>query len=337
MKRFSRALALFSATALAVLVPAVSTTSGASAAGETPTGYVVTADDGGGCELQQIDLDTGALTDLPAVASPEACATDIAVAPSGTVYGITDDFVLDIGSQDFAPSAINGPSLVTYAADGTPSTMPIDTGGDAFIANGGIAVAADGTVYAQIASQIPGCDTGTTPPTSLGPLYEGDSVCLFTVNPTTGAATLIGTTGLFETEFYALTACASGLRSTYFGDESLVWVTESSTTGAVTDAADADFFPTGYDCQSTGSTLYATTAAQTDNLKSTAAVDASVGTVDFSTGSFTETALLSDPTADVLALGVVPASAPTPPTTPTTEPGPAVAATEVEVAPTFTG
>jgi hypothetical protein len=329
MKRFSKAAAAFGAFAAAVIVPAVPTISTVSAA-EAPMGYVVTEAEVG-CELQQVDLTTGALTDLPAPGSEDACAVDLAVAPSGVVYGIS---LLDAEG--------GGPQLVTYAADGTPTITPITVTGDAqpWMAQGGIAVSAGGTVYVQLVARIPGCDTGTTPDTLLSePLYEGDSVCLFTLDPSSGAATLVGTTGLFETYFWSLTSCASTLRTLYVDDrsESIIWATESAATGAVTPGAEAVDPVAGYDCASTSDTLYAVTnpglgiGLPGSVSAPTAEGIPGVGTVDPATGVYTENAELSDPEAFVLALAVTPA-APAPTTTTTTGD---VAA--VEVTPAFTG
>ena len=39
---------------------------------------------------------------------------------------------------------------------------------------------------------------------SIEPQYAGDSVCLYTLDPGTGVATLVGTTGLFQTPFFGL-------------------------------------------------------------------------------------------------------------------------------------
>ena len=222
-------------------------------------GYVVTQGDGG-CELQQIDLTTGVLTDLPAAASDAACAVDLAVAPNGVVHGI-------------AGGEIDDPQLVTYAADGTPTLTPITVAGadNVWMATGGIAVSAAGTVYVHLVVSMPGCDTGTTPVTSAGtPLYEGDSVCLFTVDAGTGAATLIGTTDLFETVFLQLTSCASTLRTIFAteGFAGLQWATESAATGAATPGPAVDQPLAGYDCASTGDTLYAVTGTAMINLGS---------------------------------------------------------------------
>ncbi len=208
-------------------------------------GYVVTRADGG-CELQQIDLDHRRPHRPGGRGQPRGLRHRHRRRPVGTVYGITDDYVLDIGSQDFAPSAINGPSLVTYAADGTPSMMPIDTGRQRLHRQRRHRRRRRRHGLRPHRGQHPGLRHRHHPSTSLGPLYEGDSVCLFTVDPATGAATVVGhDRPVRDRVLPRSTACASGLRSTYFGDESLVWATESSTTGAVTDAADADFFPTG--------------------------------------------------------------------------------------------
>jgi hypothetical protein len=327
MRNFIKAAAALGAFTIAVIVPAVPTISAVGAA-ETPKGYVVTEAETG-CDLQQVDLTTGVLTDLPAASDSAACAVDLAVSPTGVVHGITQNE--------------GGPFLVTYAADGSATQTPITVAGDdgTGLAQGGIAISASGTIYVHLVASIEGCDTGTpgtvvgTP--GAGPLYQGDSVCLFTLDAGSGAATLIGTTGLFETYFFDLTSCTSGLRTLFADNElqAITWATESSATGAVTPGPDADAPLGGYDCASTGDTLYAVTnpAAGLGSPNATpaaASMTPGVGTIDTATGAYTETAPLSDPTALVMALGV----APTAVTPPTTSGGVADATV---VAPTFTG
>ena len=325
-----RAATIVAVAGLAVVGWAVPTTTVAGAA-SSATGYTVIQGDGV-CDLATVDLTTGQLTDLPAASSAEACAVDLAVTPSGKVWGIWGNF---FRSGSITPQAPVSAVLVSYAADGTATTVPItDPLSDGYIglADGGIAVAPNGTVYVHLVNDNPGCDTGTTPDTTIAPLYAGDSVCLFTVNPATGVATIVGTTGLFETVFSQLAWCG-GLISTADTSQNGSWVTESTSTGAVTVGPDIQEFPAGYDCDSTtGSPLYALVGDQIllDGASAPAATGAAVATVDPATGVTTPVAPLSDQAADVMALAVVPTAAPTP----TTQPAAVAADT---VVPAFTG
>jgi hypothetical protein len=333
MSRWTKGAA---ALATAALAAAVFSASPASSAEEAPAAYTVVLGDSG-CELAMVDLTTGALSDLPAGASPLACATDLAVSTDGTVYGLLPG----PGSEvDAGPLAVDAARLVTFAADGTPSATPIEVadGTEAFLALGGLAITSGGTVYAQMVTDSPGCDAeAVSPPsTGLAPTYAGDSVCLFTVDPAAGTATLVGTTGLFETVFAGLTSCSSGLRSVADTSENGTLVSESATTGLVTPLAPLDTTVSGYDCQSTGDTLYAVVSQGGFGVIGPAAVEASVGTLDQGTGAYTAVAPLSDQGAQLVSLAVVPASAPTP----TTEP-PAVEPDDTgrgdQVVPSFTG
>lgn len=325
MNIIRRAAAVAAVTGLAVVGWAVPASSVDATGG--PVGYTVVVGDGG-CDLATVDLTTGQLTDLPAASSAEACAVDLAVSPSGTVWGIWGGFNRGTG---IGPQASEPGVLVRYAADGSATTVAItdaDGTGDGFLAEGGIAVAPNGTVYVHLVTDNPACDTGTTPDTTIGlPLYAGDSVCLFTVDPATGAATIVGTTGLFQTVFSQLAWCG-GLLSIADTSGSGEWVTESASTGAVTIGASVDQFPAGYDCDSTtGSPLYAIVGEGNvlDGASVPAATSASVATVNPATGATTVVAPLSDPQAEVIALAV----------SATATPPPAVAADTVT--PAFTG
>ncbi len=296
-----------------------------------PKGYTVVLGDGG-CELATIDLTTGTLTDLPAGPSAEACAVDLAVSPSGTVYGITDNQILSsgnaLGAVPAAPA--DAADIVTFAADGTPSAVPI-TEPDATtigVASGGIAISPAGVVYVQLVTDNPTCLTGTPPDTTpttspAPPAFYADSVCLYTVNPGTGTAAVIGTTGVFETPFFALAWCG-GLNTLAFG-EGISWGTESTTTGAVSLGVAAQAFPVGYDCDSrTGGPLWALSSPNAGLASTPAVSEVNVTQVDPTTGAVTQIVPVSDQSADLLALAVV------------ATPEPDVA-NEVVVAPAFTG
>lgn len=331
MKKIRTAAAMVAVAGLTVVGWAVPASSVDATSG--PMGYTVAFGEGG-CDLATVDLTTGQLTDLPAAPSPDACAVDLAVTPDGTVWGIwTGEGPRGTGLQATSPAM-----LVRYAADGTATTTPITDpdGNDGFLAQGGIAVSPGGTVYIHMVTDNPGCDTGTpddTPDTVIEvPLYAGDSVCLWTVDAGTGTATLVGTTGLFETTFFALAWC-NGLLSLADTTGNGEWVTESTSTGAVTIAAPVDMLPAGYDCNATtGSPLYALVGEGNflDGASTPAAVAASVATVNPATGATTIVAPVSDQAVELIALAVAPTTV-TPPTTP-----PAAVAADT-VTPAFTG
>jgi hypothetical protein len=167
-------------------------------------------------------------------------------------------------------------------------------------------------------------------------------VCLYSLNPTTGVASLVGTTGLFETPLFGLASCGS-LASIALLEEDEegitgVWVSESATTGLATVGPDVETFPIGYDCDSTtGGPLWALTSPEAEGPLSPLATEVSVAQVDPETGATTVVVPVADPTADLMALAVVPDAAPTPPTTPTTPTTAPAAAAAAVVAPTFTG
>ena len=206
MKKFAMAAAAIGALAASLLV-GVAPTSAATA----PIGYVVIEGDGG-CELQQLDLVTGLLTDLPAARQRRRLLRR----PRGHHRrrgprhrpgrgGRGQPHHLRRRRHRVAPPPSPWPAT-------TPSASPTAASPSA----------PRGTIYVQLVAGIPGCDTGSPDDTIIdeaAPLYEGDSVCLFTLDAGTGVATLVGTTGLFETYFFDLTSCASGLITQFVDSE----------------------------------------------------------------------------------------------------------------------
>ena len=90
-----------------------------------------------------------------------------------------------------------------------------------------------------------------------------------------------------------------------------MWATESTSTGEATPTVVSETPLGGYDCPSTSDTLYAVSTAEV--LRGTAQPSAlvpGVGTVNTATGVYSETAALSDPEANVIALGVTPIAPP---------------------------
>lgn len=331
MKKLTKVGVALGALAATLILPSVPATS-AQETPSTPTGYTLVAGDSG-CELAVIDLTTGALTDLAAGPSEDACALDLAASPAGVVYGIT----FEGGIPSSTPQAVDAASLVTYSMNGTPTLTPINvpSADEGSLIYGGIAVSASGTLYVHLVTDEAECDTGTTPDTTpdtvLEPEYAGDSVCLYTLNPSTGVATIVGTTGLFETPFFGLASCGS-LTSISFAQDSeasiAYWTTENASTGEAFPGAVVQSFPVGYDCNSVaGSPLWALTSPESDGPFSPLATQVSVAQVDASTGTITTIVPVSDASADLLGLAVVPTAAPTPPP----------AASPAVVTPAFTG
>jgi len=324
LRRTAAAAAVTSLAVVGWAVPASSVDNPST----TPTGYTTVLSEEG-CELAVIDLATGELTDLPAGPSEEACVDDLAISAAGVVYGIRPSPM----NIDKSLAAVSPAELVTFSMNGTPTVTPIvDEGGDTgFLAEGGIAVSPSGTIYVHLVTDNPACDTGEEPPvdtTLLEPEYAGDSVCLFTVDPTTGVASIIGTTGLYETEFLGLAWC--GGLVTLAGAEGLIWATESASDGSVILGADSDVFPAGFDCDSaTGGPLYGLATPDGGQIE-LGAVEVDVVTIDTATGTATTVASV-DPETDVWALAVVPVAAPTPTTTAPP------AAQAAELTPAFTG
>ena len=185
MRRISRKLAVLVALGLSVGVLAVTTTPATAA----PIAYTTLITDG--CQLATVDLATGAITPLPAGPSGAACVDDLAVAPDGTVYGISD-FIDDNNSA----------TLVTFnPTTGAPVTTVAFTGSftQSFTAHGGIAVDGTGVMYASFTTNEAGCsDFGNTIVMA----------CLYRIDPTTAAATLIGPSGAnLIRDFWLTTNC----------------------------------------------------------------------------------------------------------------------------------
>jgi hypothetical protein len=313
-------LALACAAAAALLLGSIVIGAGPSSAASSTIGYTIIRSDGG-CDLATLDLTTGLLTDLPAATSPEACVNDLAANSEGAVWGIIDgnqNSNAGLGAAAIAPSAI---FLVAFDTDGTPKLSQIgidDIGSGASLEDGGIAFGPAGTyIQAFLGGSNTSCNAGI-------------AVCLLTYDPETGIATPIGGSGLEEQTLITLTDCASG-QYTLIPGRTLELGLSNRTTGEVTPGTSVDAGLAGFDCAPGGSTLYAISSPLVLFGSGTAANDASVGTLDPTTGQFTAVAPVSDPDAFIELLAV-----PGTPVTPTTTAPPAVAA-ETAVAPAFTG
>jgi len=278
---------------------------------EPVTAFTIMDDGQGLCDLYTIDLATGALTDLPAAASEAACAADLAVAANGTVYGIAGTQFFTVGSVNPAYDSLGGAELITFSADGTPSGLSLTVGGRPVsgISGGSIAVDAAGTVYV-IALDEATCDPRLTAP---GSFTTGDTYafsCLYTVNLSTGELTQIGEGFSPNSAVYGLTSCASNMWSLMLGlmplsvDQSpasfgIPWASIDPTTAIATEAGMSTQL-LGFDCVATGNTVYAMSAdgfgLTANAIRPSAPVIPELGTVDPTSGVFTETVTMSTPT-----------------------------------------
>lgn len=286
-------------------------------------GYTIIANDAG-CDLNTIDLATGALTDLPAPSSEAACANDLAVAPDGTVYGIAGFGFFAVGSVGPAADSLGNPQLITFSANGTPSGQTLAVGGTPIDGGTSIAVDAAGTMYV-IAINETTCDAGLNGPKSIDPSDTTAYNCLFTVNIATGELTQVGDGFSPNYPVLGLASCASkmwaqtpGLMAPLNGNEpatiGLPWASIDPTTGVPTEAGiSTELF--GFDCLATGDTIYAMSTVFVGpaplSFEPQGAAPGQVvfvlGTVDPSTGVFTESIISNVPTTmPVLAFAVAP-------------------------------
>lgn len=301
---------------------------------EPVTAFTIMNDGQGLCDLYTIDLATGALTDLPAPSSEGACAQDLAVAANGTVYGIAGTQFFVVGSVSPAYDSLGGAELITFSADGTPSGQTLTVGGAPIsgISGGSIAVDAAGTVYV-IAINETTCSSLLTVPVSFGP-SDGDAFsCLFTVNLSNGELTQVGEGFSPNAAVFGLTSCASTMWSLIPGifpfsvDQSpasigIPWASIDPTTGIATEAGISTQI-LGYDCVATGNKVYAMSTGGFgpvgNGISPSAPAIPDLGTVDPTTGVFTETVTMSTPTGyiypsafAVLPIPVEPEPAPAP-------------------------
>ena len=278
---------------------------------EPVTAFTVMNDGQGLCDLYAIDIATGALTDLPAPSSEAACAQDLAVAANGTVYGIAGTQFFVVGSVSPAYDSLGGAELITFSADGTPSGQTLTVGGAPIsgISGGSIAVDAAGTVYV-IAINETTCSSLLTVPVSFGP-SDGDAFsCLFTVNLSNGELTQVGEGFSPNAAVFGLTSCASTMWSLIPGifpfsvDQSpasigIPWASIDPTTGIPTEAGISTQI-LGYDCVATGNKVYAMSTGGFgpvgNGISPSAPAIPDLGTVDPTTGVFTETVTMSTPT-----------------------------------------
>lgn len=334
---------LLAATVAAVLA-AVPSTGGSAGAATGDTRVVAyglrTPDDRATCELVIVDATTGTVAELPAAPAADACAFDLAVAPNGTVYGVDPAPVNNTTSIAGAATTTEVGSLVTYAADGTATRTPIAVLGQysyfpsAFAFGGGIAVDGNGTLFVIVnglySSDVTTCAPGLAP-VSTEALEPTDgrsdfTSCLFTLDPATGTATLIGPSTVIAGDTAALSIGSDATRTfaiygTYVtGSVStseippVYWATVDRANGAVTNSAVLAPFDTGLiDSLRTRTTVW-TFAIDPDTRKM------HVATLDPTTGAVTLGAVLSDQTVHITSIAVAELAIPTTTTTAAVEP-----------------
>jgi hypothetical protein len=324
--------------------PSSSNANAVTAPAEPITAFTVMDNGQGLCDLYTIDLATGALTDLPAASSEAACALDLAVAANGTVYGIgTTTGFFSPGSVAPAADSLGSPELTTFSADGTPSGLTLTVGGFPISSAGGgsIAIDAAGTVYVIVVNETT-CFPSAVP-LSFEPSDTTMFSCLFTVNLSSGELTQIGDGFSPDQPVFGLTSCASDMWSLMPGliddfgvgqspaSVGVPWASSDPTTAIPTEAGMSTQL-LGFDCVATSNTVYAMSTGfglTTNDITPSAPAGADLGTVDPTTGVFTETAATSNPSGYIFpwAFAVLPIPVEPEPET-ETEPAP--------VAPIFT-
>ena len=277
---------------------------------EPVTAFTIMDDGQGLCDLYAIDLATGALTDLPAPSSEAACAQDLAVAANGTVYGIAGTQFFNVSSVSPAEDSLGGAELITFSANGTPSGQSLTIGGSPIsgISGGSIAIDAAGTIYV-IALNETTCDPRLTAPGSFDPFDTYAFNCLFTVNLSNGELTQVGEGFSPNRSVYGLASCASNMWSLMPGlmplsvDQSpasvgIPWASIDPTTAVATEAGVSTQL-LGFDCVATASTVYAMSTGgfglTANAITPSAPAIPELGTVDPTTGVFTETVTMSNP------------------------------------------
>jgi hypothetical protein len=191
IRRTIAALAIAGLTAGAVVA-----LGGSSAPGASSIGYTTILEGGNECRLATVDLATGVVTGLPGGGTSDSCVDDLAVAPDGTVYGITD-------VEDDGLSA----NLVTFnPVTGAVTNVQPFSGSftESFTAHGGLAFDRAGVLYASFTTDEAGCSD----------LQQTAISCLYRVDPATAAATLVGNAGIDKNGvrmFFLAISCADSM------------------------------------------------------------------------------------------------------------------------------
>jgi hypothetical protein len=315
---------------------------GAAPAGAAdPVGYVILQGEGE-CGLAQVDLVSGALTELGSFTAAK-CAFDLEFTPDGTRL---------LGTHIAGGSA----SLVEFDLT-TGDVTTLSTLGDFPIGGpgsfqGNLTFSTAGGLYTYLVPQPPAPAPGAT---AVDPACDGSAFCLFQVDQTDPTnLTYINHVPQEITVYYGLATSCAGVTSSAHeafvagdtarswggpsvaqpGDETLATVNLSSTGPATTDVdviPDAFLYSFDYD---TAGTLYGVGFAADASTPS-------LFTVNPTTAAATEVhglTLDGDPiNVGVLGFAIAHPCAPTP-TPPSTPPTPPVAApAAVVVTPHFTG
>jgi hypothetical protein len=313
---------------------------GAAPAGAAdPVGYVILQGEAE-CGLAQVDLVTGALTELGSF-TPAKCAFDLEFTPDGTRL---------LGTHVSGTSASLVEFDLTTGDVTTLSALGDFTIGGPGSSQGNLTFSTGGALYTYLVPLPPEPAPGST---AVDPACDGSAFCLFQVDQTdptnltyvnhvpqeftvySGLATsCAGVTSSAHEEFSAAGTAQSwgGPSVAQPGDQTLATVNLTSTGPATTDVAVIpDAFLDSLDYNSAG-TLYGVGFA-------TDASTPSLFTVDPATAAATEVhgfTLDGDPiNIGVLGFAIAHPCAPTPTPPPPTPPAPAPAA--VVVTPRFTG
>jgi hypothetical protein len=172
-------------------------------AGAQPTAFVIVSE-AGGCQLGQIDLTSGAVTNLvPPAPGPTVCSEDLAFGPDGTLYGINGTNLIKYNTSTGATSVIGALGIPVNAMGG----LSFDAAGHLWLG----VLTSDASCIGAAAATAP-----VTTPTSGGvkPAQIFDW-CLYQVNPASGAATFVsffkaGTLGNFVTQVTGLAGACDG-------------------------------------------------------------------------------------------------------------------------------
>lgn len=268
-----------------------------------------TADNGQTCSLVLIDFATGDVQDLPAPASAEACAYDLAVTPDDTARGfrkidptLTDEALPTTVASRYVTTTIG--SLIDFAVDGTATRTDVKFPEDYLVdftlpsMLAGLAIDADGTHFVMISGMwvdvttcLPGVGLAAVDVEAADGLYNWSS-CLFTLDPTTGDLTLVGPTRFDIDDFLGLSIGSTGavtmaydgghdpLEPSAIPPTEAYWSTVDTTTGEVTKSTVGYPVSNGYyDQLRSQPTIYALARNIDNNTLSTATVDPLTGTI----------------------------------------------------------
>jgi hypothetical protein len=332
-------VALMAATASAGLVVSRSTPAPAA----DTVGYTVEVQIPRGilsfCRLATVDLGTGEVTGIGAVLDePLACASDLAFAPNGTLYGITD-----VPGDDDKDEPIEGTDDVTPLADDAVHLVRFDTATGAvtdlgpigtaparlFRGGGGVTFDAAGRLWVYMAVDDADC--------------QDEGFCLYQVDPANPAAATFFGGNPQQTTLYGLTAsCSLGVFTVAESfrpgdvaadDDEVLVIPGGDLLDAVNPGPPAVATPVGsvfdddqtvqsLDFGADGTTLWAIGTIMPNGL----GPPGQLSTLDPATGVLSAGPLLTTDGDISLAVGLAVAPPSCPPTTP-----------PVELQPTFTG